>query len=200
MNLHHLVSYEKQKSQKNVRRKSCSLKKKICGLHFTRMKLGDIPLKIHQDLESVYGISCSYDTVCRWIRRFQSGKKDLSDEPRSGAPKTAMNDNAIELIMHAIPDGPHLSVWKRCVQSGHTTSWQGHKKRREWDVLNRCLLCLTAGAHTTDWCCHRRWNFHKLLWHALKTGKYDVDRWSQGQTSRPQTKLSEQEAALHYIF
>ena len=72
---------------------------------FTRMKLGDSPMKIHQELEFVYGTSsCSYNTVCRWVRRFQSGKKDLRDDPRSGAPKTAMNENTVGLVRHAITD------------------------------------------------------------------------------------------------
>ena len=70
---------------------------------FKRLKLGDSPMKIHQELESVSGTSsCSYDTVCRWIRRFQSAIKDLRVEPRSGTPKTAMNENAIELVRHSI--------------------------------------------------------------------------------------------------
>ena len=59
----------------------------------------------------VYGTSsCSYDTVCRWIRRFQSGKKDIRDEPQSGAPKTVMNENAIALVRHAKADDSHISI------------------------------------------------------------------------------------------
>ena len=39
---------------------------------------------------------------------FQSGKKPSEMiDPRSGAPKTAMNENAIELERHAIADDPH---------------------------------------------------------------------------------------------
>ena len=76
---------------------------------FARMKLGDSSMKIHQALESVYGTySCSHDTVYRWIQCFQSGKKYLRDEPRSEAPKTAMNENAVELVRHAIADDPHI--------------------------------------------------------------------------------------------
>ena len=51
-----------------------------------RMKFGDSPMKVHQELESVNGTYCSYDTVCRWIQRVQSGKNDLRGEPRSGEP------------------------------------------------------------------------------------------------------------------
>ena len=43
-------------------------------------------------------------------------------------------------------------------------------------------------------------NFHQRMWHALKTGKCCVDRWSLEQISCPQTWISKQEAALHCIF
>ena len=75
------------------------------------MKLGDSPMKIHQEFESMYGTSsCLYDTVFRWIRRYQSGKKYLRDEQRSGASKTAVNENAIKLVRHAIADDRHISI------------------------------------------------------------------------------------------
>ena len=69
----------------------------------THMILGDGPTTIHQGLESLYGTSLwSCDIVCWGIRSFQSVKKDLRDEPRSGAPTAAMNENAMELVRHAI--------------------------------------------------------------------------------------------------
>ena len=37
-------------------------------------------MKIHQELDSVYGTSCLINTVCRWVRCFQIGKKDLRDK------------------------------------------------------------------------------------------------------------------------
>ena len=79
--------------------------------NFTLMKLGDSPLKNHQELESVYGTSCSYDTACWWIRRPQSGKEDLRNEPLTGAPKTATNENTntIELVIYTIADDPYIS-------------------------------------------------------------------------------------------
>ena len=79
----------------------------------TGMELGDSPLKIHQDLESMNGTSCcyyEYDTACRAIRRFHSGRKELTDGPPSGTPKAAMNENAIELVRHSIADDPHISI------------------------------------------------------------------------------------------
>ena len=68
-------------------------------------------MTFHQELESVNGTSSSYyDTACRSIRRFHSGRKDLTDGPPSGARKTAMNETAIELIRHAIADDPYISI------------------------------------------------------------------------------------------
>ena len=71
-------------------------------------------MTIHQELESVYGtFSSSYDPVCRWIRRFEIGMDDLRDGPRSGAEKTAMKENAIELMRHAMAGDPHISIQER---------------------------------------------------------------------------------------
>lgn len=61
---------------------------------FRRMTLGDSPMEVG----SVHGPSCSHDTVRRRIRGFQRGKRDIGDEPRSGAPTPATNENAIELM------------------------------------------------------------------------------------------------------
>ena len=78
-----------------------------------QIKLGDSPITT---IPPGIGICVwniflfTYDTVCRWIRRFQSGKKDLTDETRSGAPKAATNENAVELVRHAIADDPHTII------------------------------------------------------------------------------------------
>lgn len=78
---------------------------------FTRTQLGELPTKIYEDLQQVYGpSSCSYDTVCRWVRRFKSGKNDVYDDPRCGAPKSAMNEKSIELVKCAIEEDPHITI------------------------------------------------------------------------------------------
>ena len=53
------------------------------------MKLGDSPMRKHQHLESVSGASSN-----------TSGASDVFKAPRSGAPKTAMIENAIGLVRH----------------------------------------------------------------------------------------------------
>ena len=77
---------------------------------FTRMKLADC----HENPPGigicVWNIFLFIWHCCRWVRRFQSGKKDLRNEPRSRAPNTAVNENTIELVTRAIADDPH-NMW-----------------------------------------------------------------------------------------
>ena len=186
MNVHHLVMMTSQRQPKNVWWKSWSLNFCCCGFTFLHAWNSEtVPWKsprtwnlyiwnIHQELESVYGTSsCSYDTVCQRIWCFQSGKTDLRDKTRSGAPKTAMNENAIELVRHAIADDPHISIQERteiCYLSHGTIHWiiheqpgmkkvcamrvshflTGAEKNGEWDMLNRCLPFLNR-KDPNDW-------------------------------------------------
>ena len=121
---------------------------------FIRMKLGDSPMKIHEELESVYGTSsCSYDTVCQWIRHFQSGKKDFRDEPWSGAPNTAMNENAIELVTHAIADDPHISIQDTteiCYLSHGAILWIFHEELGMKKVCAKWVPYLLTGAQKME--------------------------------------------------
>ena len=51
---------------------------------------GSSPIEIHRRLRSVYGEDAiDVTSVRRWVRRFKSGEKDISDRPRSGRPATA---------------------------------------------------------------------------------------------------------------
>ena len=86
-------------SHQNVWQKSWTWEKKLSTFtliwHWTRLKLGDSSLKIR--------LVHNYDTVRRWTRRFESGKGDVRDKPRSELSKTknktkkATNEKAIEL-------------------------------------------------------------------------------------------------------
>ena len=78
--------------------------------NFTLMKLGDSPLKIHQELESAWNIFL-FIWHFAGDQTFSECKGYLRDEPRSGAPRTAMNENTntIELVMHAKADDPYIS-------------------------------------------------------------------------------------------
>lgn len=84
------------------------------------MKLGDGPMKIHLVLDTVFGTSCSYNTVCQSVQCFQGGKKYLRDELRPGSLKTAMDENVMELGRHAIADDPHLNSGNICYLSHGT--------------------------------------------------------------------------------
>lgn len=65
-------------------------------------------MKIHGELKSGHGISCSCDTVCQWSWHVQSSKKDLTDEPWVRALKSA-----IKMMKHAI------SRWSPYLSSGN---------------------------------------------------------------------------------
>ena len=137
---------------------------------------------------------CSRDTVHRRIPGFQGGKRDIGDEPRSGAPKPAI----YLMTSHLIADDPRTSIHDvscNMLPSTWCTYRISHEELktetgmckvsnslpdtviaasewRKWYMLNRRLpLHFQNCKGLKDWRCHRRWHFHKRLWHALKTDK-----------------------------
>ena len=40
----------------------------------------------------------------------KAARKTPENAPRSGTPQTAVNENAIGLVRHAIADDPHISI------------------------------------------------------------------------------------------
>ena len=76
-----------------------------------RFKLGDAPKEIHENLTTVCGDqSCSYKTVCRWVRDFSDGKESVLHEPYFGRPKAAVNELAIDQIRDQISEDPHVTI------------------------------------------------------------------------------------------
>ena len=109
MNLHYLILMMLQRPVTETMEHE--REKKVRFYIFIFMKLGEGGMKIHRKYASVHRTSCSYGTVCRWIRRFQSGKREVWVEPRSSARKTSrMNENTIEYRQkkQAIADDPHI--------------------------------------------------------------------------------------------
>jgi transposase len=59
---------------------------------------------IHAELESVYGgEALALPTVKKWRKRFQEGRRDLFDDPRSGRPLTCDLDQAIHSVLEERP-------------------------------------------------------------------------------------------------
>ena len=62
-------------------------------------KKGMQPKEIYDDMHGVYGDQCcSIRTVERWFREFKHGRCSLVDDPREGAPSTAVNDKNIKRV------------------------------------------------------------------------------------------------------
>ena len=43
-------------------------------------------------------------------KKIQKGKIDFQDEPRSGAPVVACNEQNVNLVSQALEDGPHINM------------------------------------------------------------------------------------------
>ena len=104
MSLHHLIKMRSQRH--HIKRVTDIMEPEFLLLRFyifTRMKLWG---QSHQNPSKigicVWNIFRSYG----WIRRFQSGKKDLRDVPRYWAPKLADDPH---VSIHEIPEICYLS-------------------------------------------------------------------------------------------
>ena len=87
---------------------------------FTEMRRGKSAKKIFEHLHFVWESKTpSYDTVCRWIRDFQSEKRDsFTDEPRSGRPSSVRTEESAARIKELVEEDHHLSVRELSNQSG----------------------------------------------------------------------------------
>lgn len=78
---------------------------------FTRMKIGDDPMKIHGDLKAVFGDSCvSYRTVCRWVEQFRSGKTSFEDKDHSGHPTSVRDEHTLMFVKKMVEEDPHITT------------------------------------------------------------------------------------------
>ncbi|GFR71639.1 transposase [Elysia marginata] len=78
---------------------------------FMRCKLGEFAKLNHETLQTLCGeCTCSYQTVCRWVKEFNEGKESLSDCPHLGRPKSCVNEPTIVSIKKDIDEDPHISV------------------------------------------------------------------------------------------
>ena len=51
----------------------------------------------------------SLKTVQRWYHKFSDNEFELEDQPREGRPKTATNDEKVELVREFIASNPHAT-------------------------------------------------------------------------------------------
>jgi len=68
-------------------------------------RLGHSAKETSQKLQQAYGDSVlSRAQVFRWLKAYSEGRKSIEDEPRSGRPSTAKNDENIARVPGSCPN------------------------------------------------------------------------------------------------
>lgn len=74
-------------------------------------KEGQTPTQIYERLCAVYQDSApSKATVANWAREYQRGRESLEDDPRPGAPPTAINDENIAAVEKLVMEDRRISI------------------------------------------------------------------------------------------
>ena len=78
---------------------------------FTRLKLGDKPKKIHDNLQAVYGTSCvPHNTMYKWFQAFRSEDSSINPGMDPARPFPARNEQNIALIKTLFAEDPHSTI------------------------------------------------------------------------------------------
>ena len=86
------------------------------GLHLKpHSKIGCSLKQIFADIFAVYGsTNLSYDTVCRWKKKFDSELESIENAPKSGRPKSASYDKNVSEVLGikyvVYTNGWHLTI------------------------------------------------------------------------------------------
>ena len=76
-----------------------------------RSKLGCSLKKLMTEISTAFGPSCvSYDTVRRWIKKFESGVVSIKNAPKSGRPKSASRKEIVSKIKEIIEGDARFTV------------------------------------------------------------------------------------------
>ena len=66
---------------------------------------------IHTDLVNIRGdCAPSFRTVQRWVQTFNEGQCNISDQPRSGRPTSAITDELVDRVEAVIHEDPHATL------------------------------------------------------------------------------------------
>ena len=79
---------------------------------WARLKLGDTPTAIHNQLQMLCGSECpSFSTVTRWFKDFQTGEREgINDRDRPGRPRCTKSEENIIRIRDMINKDKRLTV------------------------------------------------------------------------------------------
>ena len=76
-----------------------------------RAQLGFLPTEIHADLQKVYGNGAlKYATICKWVRRFNDGRKSVENDPWVGRPVSILTEKNIATVKMLIEEDAHYTV------------------------------------------------------------------------------------------
>ena len=102
-----LKKYTKQLSLKNME----GTKEQYRFYIFTRLKLGDKPKKIHDDLQAVYGANCvPYSTMYKWIQAFQAEESSIKPGMGPARPFPARNEQNIAFVERLAAEDSHSTI------------------------------------------------------------------------------------------
>ena len=102
-----LKKYTKQLSLKTME----GTKEQYHFYIFKRLKLGDKPKKIHDDLQAVYGANgVPYSTVYKWIQAFQAEESNIKPCMGPVQPFPARNELNIALVERLVVKDPHSTI------------------------------------------------------------------------------------------
>ena len=117
-------------------------------------QIGKTFTETFQTLQQAYGEDCLSRTPCHeWYQRFESGRKSIEDDPKSGRPSMSMDDDRVEkvpvVIRKNIPRGKtgnkelYLNVMKRLRAAVR------RKKPEAWTINTWMLHHDNAPAHAS---------------------------------------------------
>ncbi|XP_076065058.1 histone-lysine N-methyltransferase SETMAR-like [Oratosquilla oratoria] len=93
------------------------------------------PAEIHQDMITTLGEGApSSATVNRWVTEFKRRRKSVTDEPRSGRPRTSTTDENIDLVLDMVMDDQQILTWVIAAQTGISYFRADHILRNEFEI------------------------------------------------------------------
>jgi [histone H3]-lysine36 N-dimethyltransferase SETMAR len=67
--------------------------------------------EIHNRLKNIYKDSAPHrTTVCRWANEFKRGRQSIEDDPRTGRPATAQNEETIDKVQNIVMEDRRIAI------------------------------------------------------------------------------------------
>ena len=105
-----------------------------------RTLLGKSAHDIHVDLVQVYSMkgALSYPGVRRWAQRFRVGRESVEDDPRAGAPVTAVVPKYSSAVKELVDSDLHITVKELAHIIGISTGSVDHILKSKLNLSKVC--------------------------------------------------------------